>query len=137
MKLSTLRTLTLSLSAIIAPVGLMAQAPIHATIPFDFTVGSKLLTAGEYQVKELNHIYLAVQKVDGKSNAVVLANRSGDHSPSGKVSLTFRRYGTHYFLAKVAHFDQGWEVTKSRSEKAVLSKMTPATQIELAAAISK
>jgi hypothetical protein len=46
MNTSMLRTLAkLSLSAALSPVGLMAQAPINVTVPFDFTVGPKLYVA--------------------------------------------------------------------------------------------
>jgi hypothetical protein len=53
METSILRTLaTLSLSAVLGPISLWAQGPIHVTVPFDFTVGAKSLAAGEYRVNQ-------------------------------------------------------------------------------------
>ena len=72
MKTSVLRTLApLIFSAALGPVSLMAHAPIHMTIPFDFTVGSKSLPAGEYHLKEQAPHVLAIQSVDGHANPYV------------------------------------------------------------------
>ena len=134
MNLSIFRTWTLSLSAIIAPVGLMAQAPIHATIPFDFTVGKTILTAGDYRVKEIAPTVLSVQSMDGKFYTLVLVNGSSARAATGKVHLTFNRYGDQYFLSRISQFDKAWELPKSRTERDVVAKRLLAQRIELAAA---
>ena len=62
---SMIRTLvTLGLSAVLSPVALLAQGPVIATIPFDFTVGAKTLAAGTYQVKQVNQAAIQLQYSD-------------------------------------------------------------------------
>lgn len=133
MKLSVIRTLALSFGAIIAPVSVMAQSPIYATIPFDFQVGSTVLTSGDYRVKQLTPTILTFQNVNGKSSVAVLVNNSPGRAGAGKVKLMFNRYGARYFLSRVTRFDEGWEVPKSRSEKETIARMISAPQPELVA----
>ncbi len=134
MKLSNLRTFVLSLGVVIAPVGLMAQAPIHATVPFDFTVGSKSLAAGNYRVAMVASGALSIRNADTKSGVIVLAQGGSDRAPAGKVHLIFKRYGNQYFLSQVSRSDEGWEVLRSRDEKELILKQAAVKVVELAAA---
>jgi hypothetical protein len=70
------RTLTLSLSAVIAPVSLMAQSSIHANIPFDFNVGTKTFAAGEYRVQHVAPLVLAIVNPNGSTAMMVQANNA-------------------------------------------------------------
>ena len=52
MNTAIIRTLaTLCLSAALGGINLMAQGPLEAKIPFDFTVGSTSFAAGDYTVR--------------------------------------------------------------------------------------
>jgi hypothetical protein len=137
MTLTTIRIWTLGLGAIIAPTGLMAQAPIHANIPFDFTVGKKQLAAGEYRVREVAPTVLAVQSQDGKSYAVALVNNSSTRTTRGQVHLTFTRYGDRYFLSEISKSDQAWQLPKSPTEREVAAKLQAPRQVDVIAAAGK
>lgn len=132
MKLPILCTVTLGLSAI-APVGLLAQDQIHTSIPFDFTVGSTALPAGEYVVRQPGRGVVSLQSMDGKSNALVLVNSSAKRTSNGKVYLTFNRYGNQHFLSQISKPEDAWELPKSRQEKEMLAKIS-AQPVSLAAA---
>jgi hypothetical protein len=121
MKTSILRTLaTLSLS--LGPISLQAQGPIHITVPFDFTVGSKSLAAGKYEVRRVAPMVLAIQSADGHSNIMSQALPGDAKAAPGKLELTFNQYGDRYFLSRVSNNNLGWELPKSSVEKELIAK---------------
>lgn len=123
MKLSILGTVVLGLSAI-APVGLLAQEPIRMAIPFDFTVGSKALPAGEYILRHPSSAIVSLQSMDGKSFALVLVNNSYKRAQDGKVHLIFNRYGNQHFLSQISKPEDAWDLPKSRQEKEMFAKVS-------------
>jgi len=134
MKTSILSTLVmLSLSAVSGPVRLMAQEPIHVTIPFNFNVGAKPFVAGEYRVRRLSSATLAIQSEDGRSQMIVLAQGGAQSSTPGVATVTFNRYGDRYFLAKVSENDKGWEVIKSAVEKEMIAKKSEPAPLSIVA----
>ena len=138
MKTSILSTLTmLSLSAVFGPAHVMAQDPIHVTIPFNFTVGAKPFVAGEYTVKQVTPLALAIQSTDGRAQMVVFA-RPGERSDTpGVAVLTFNRYGYHYFLSRVSEDHKGWELAKSAAEKELLAKRSEPETLTIVASNAK
>src|SRR5690349_9134159 len=54
-------------------LSLMAQGPTKVTIPFDFTVGSKSFSAGEYTVRtDVAQSVLAIQSADHRAAIMAL-----------------------------------------------------------------
>src|ERR1700680_4765946 len=105
MKSSIVRTLvTLSLSAALSPVALMAQGKIQVTIPFDFTVGDKSFPVGDYTVAESPTNVLVIRNVRDNS-AILTLTMPADTSTKGNPVLIFNRYGNSYFLSKVSTLD--------------------------------
>jgi hypothetical protein len=134
MKNSILRTLaTLSLSAALGPISLRAQGPIHITVPFDFTVGSKSLAAGQYEVRQIAPLVLAIQSADGRSNIMTQGNAADPTAPRGKATLTFNKYGDRYFLFQVSDYGHGWELPKSSAEKELIAKRASPRPVTVAA----
>ena len=120
---SMIRTLvTLGLSAVLSPVALLAQGPVIATIPFDFTVGAKTFSAGTYQVKQINQAAIQLQNVkDGRS--ILATYKAGELDLiGGTPKLTFNRYGDSYFLTKVTSDTRNWTLYPSRAEKEMIAK---------------
>jgi hypothetical protein len=95
-----------------------AERPLEVKIPFDFTVGAKRMSAGEYTVKYDVPGSLWVVRRDGKAACVVLTMAvQGKVTPEvGK--LVFNRYGDSYFLAQIwsPGYDQGRQLPKSKAE---------------------
>ena len=123
MKASILRTLaTLSLGAALGPVSLLAQVPINVKIPFDFTVGSKSLAAGDYRVGQQAPQVLAIQSVDGRAAMAIMTNPAQGNNMPGKATLTFNKYGDRYFLAQVSNNNRGWALPKAAVEKELIAQ---------------
>lgn len=136
MKNTIVRTLvTLGLSAVLSPVALLAQGPIHATIPFDFTVGAKSFAAGNYNVKEVGDHILMIQSGAGGTGAITMVLPGKKAAKPGSALLTFNKYGNSYFLANVAYDDRGWKFMKSRLEKEMIAKAASPKPVVVAAAV--
>ena len=95
MKTSILRTLaTLSLSAVLGPVSLMAQLPILVKVPFEFSVGSKSFAAGEYRIGEQTHHVLAVRVRSsplGRPQRPAIFRRERRPGTKGRLPFSFKQ----------------------------------------------
>jgi hypothetical protein len=70
-------------------------------VPFNFSVGEKVLPAGEYTFTTEESI-VRIQSRDGKQNLVTLPYRTRIAAQShANTKLTFKRYGDAYFLAQI------------------------------------
>jgi hypothetical protein len=139
MKNFVVRTLvTLSFSALLSPLALLAQEQLNATIPFAFNVGAKTFAPGDYSVHQLNdgHILQIRSQKDG-AGAMTPVMESGDSSKTGTPVLTFKRYGDRYFLSAVSTDSRGWRLFQSKTEKEIAKAATPGTGVEVAAFHSK
>src|SRR5450432_416130 len=98
--MKTLKTLVLAVSvaAMLGITGLHGQTAVVANVPFNFTVQSVSMPAGEYTLKPISNTsgVLQVQNVQtGKSILVMapsmLSTYKGNGSESGMI--IFHRYG--------------------------------------------
>jgi hypothetical protein len=126
--------ITLGLSAAFSPVALMAQGEIHATIPFDFSVGSKTFAAGDYSVQEVKDNIFAIRHGHSAILALVRPGEEVNTRP-GVAVLTFKRYGESYFLCSVANGAQSWELLTSSAEKREIAKRASPKVVAVAAAL--
>jgi hypothetical protein len=134
---TTIRGLALlSLTATLIPFGLLAQGPAHFNLPFGFTVGAKYLEPGNYSVAEVTPHVLQIRSEAGKISVFVMGSPDEPGKLSGKMTMTFQRYGEQYFLSKVADSNHGWRVPKSATEKELLGRISPA-QLGVVASIRK
>ena len=97
---------------------------LNANVPFDFVVGDKTLAAGEYSVRQIStnsNEALAIRSSDGNHKAIRLTNAVSSNSPGKRASLTFRRYGSTYYLAQVwlPGSAEGREMLKSKAERTI------------------
>jgi hypothetical protein len=133
---SMIRSLvTLGLSAVLSPVALLAQGPVTATIPFNFTVGAKTLAAGTYEVKQLNQSAILLRNAkDGTS--ILAAYNSGEVDRlGGTPKMTFHRYGDSYFLIKVTSDTRNWSLYPSHAEKEMIAKAASSKPAVVTAAL--
>jgi hypothetical protein len=136
MKTSIVRTLlTLSISAILSPVALLAQDKITATIPFDFTVGAKTFSAGDYSVQRLNEHVLLIQDVKHGTGVMTMVLPGEQSNKAGVPVITFNRYGNRYFLSQVSNDSQGWRLRPSKVEKELIAQAVSPRAVILAAAL--
>jgi|SRR5450432_660823 len=106
--MKTLKNLALAVSvaAMLGTTGLYAQTGVVANVPFNFTVQTVKMPAGEYTLKPISitRDVLQIMNVEsGKSILVkapsILSTYKGKGSESGK--LIFHRYGDRYFFSEV------------------------------------
>jgi hypothetical protein len=91
---------------------------VRATVPFDFTVGNKLLPAGTYIIKEQSNHMIVIQNHDKPIAMLSLVNGDSNRSPNGG-KLKFHRYGSQYFLSEILcdQANMNLQVPTSKTEK--------------------
>jgi hypothetical protein len=93
---------------------------LRATVPFDFTVGSKLFPSGTYTIESKSPHLIAIENrekgVSSFSTALPDSKKSGD---GGK--LVFHKYGDQYFLSEILcdSADMNLEIRPSKLEQKV------------------
>ena len=97
---------------------------IRATIPFEFSVGDKLLPAGEYRIQQVNPAsdlpMLQIATPNGEARVMVRVRST--HAPStNQTTLVFNRYGSSYFLSTltIEGSADAWQAPKSHTERGV------------------
>ena len=93
----------------------------QATIPFDFTVGDKSLSAGPYLVSEPSQGILWVANRD-ENERVGITTRALHDDSKGEYKLVFHKVGERYFLAQVCMDNGTVQVPMSRQENSLLAK---------------
>jgi hypothetical protein len=131
MKKQAVKALTMLVSIIVlafaTAVASNAQSSgknLRANIPFEFVVGDKTLAAGQYSVGQIttnSNEGIAIVSRDRQHRVIRLTSAVSTRSPMKHSSLTFRRYGSTYYLAKVwmAGSAEGRETLKSKAERSV------------------
>jgi len=91
---------------------------VRANVPFDFTVGNKLLPAGTYTIKEQSDHLVVIQNYDKPIAMLSLVNGDSNRSPNGG-KLKFHRYGSQYFLSEILcdQANMNLQVPTSKTEK--------------------
>src|ERR1700684_4128171 len=91
---------------------------VRANVPFDFTVGDKLLPAGTYTIKEQSDHLIVIKNHDKPIAAISLVKGDGNRSPNGG-TLKFHRYGSQYFLSEILcdQASMNLQVPTSKTEK--------------------
>ena len=72
---------------------------VQATVPFDFTVGNKLLPSGTYTITPVSSGIIEIQNFDKHVTVLSAFSQDSHESQSGK--LVFDKYGDHYFLTEI------------------------------------
>lgn len=95
---------------------------LRANVPFDFVVGDKTLPAGNYAVRQITQSSdggILISSRDSRHQTIRLSNNVQGRETK-KAKLTFRRYGSTYFLAQVwaSGSVEGREMMKSKAERA-------------------
>jgi len=110
-----------------AALAVLLAAPVSAqtlwlkvSVPFDFVVGGHTLPAGDYVVSNVTDLgVLELRNVSSGATPTIIGSDPGSLGARGEASLTFRRYGGDYFLAKIwdGFTDQGRSIRMSRTEQ--------------------
>ena len=94
-------TALFTLAALVTSGGAMAQGrAVRATVPFDFTVGDKLLPAGNYEIWPLSTGFIEIQNRDSRAAMLTATHFDGRESRNGN-KLVFHKYRDEYFLSEI------------------------------------
>jgi hypothetical protein len=90
---------------------------VRATIPFDFTVGSKVLPSGTYTIQQGMTSLIVIR--NREKNIAVMSTSHADSKQSKTGKLVFDKYGDQYFLREIlcASVDMSVELPTSKMEK--------------------
>jgi hypothetical protein len=123
--------------ALATSIAMSQKQTVYANIPFDFTVGTLSMPAGNYFVR-LNDVpgSIMIRNTDRSEGAFVLVRPIDpkdfrDAAPK----MVFNQYGTHYFLSKIQSIDGvACELNKGKLEKelAVRAANTPTQKVNVA-----
>jgi len=93
---------------------------VQAKVPFDFTVGNKLLPSGTYTIEKESQWIIAIKNNDKPIAMVSVVNQDGEKSANGG-KLIFHKYGGQYFLSEVLsdRANMNVRVPVSKTEKRV------------------
>ena len=100
----------LTVAALFAVVMVFSAAPASAQVlrqarfmvPFEFSVGDKVLPAGEYTVIRESGDFIRVRSKNGKLTSIALPSwRSGATRKANEIAITFRLYEDQYYLTQV------------------------------------
>lgn len=120
----TMVVLTVALAFAAAVISANAQSKkLAADIPFDFTVGSRTMTSGEYSVSSITNdgAGLAIRSDDTGQSVMRLSIPIESQRNNAQARLVFHRYGQRYFLAEVwaGAGSKGRQLLQSREERAI------------------
>ena len=91
---------------------------VKADVPFDFTVGNKLVPAGTYTISAEASNVIEIQNLD--KHVAMLTTTTPDGKESKTNKLVFDKIGDQYFLSEVlcSSADMNMAVPTSKAEKA-------------------
>jgi hypothetical protein len=73
---------------------------VKANVPFDFTVGNKLLPAGTYTLMRESSELIEIRNHDKPIAVLTIASKDANKSADGG-KLIFHKYGDQYFLSEI------------------------------------
>ncbi|HEX3469668.1 MAG TPA: hypothetical protein VHT28_00650 [Silvibacterium sp.] len=73
---------------------------VRATVPFDFTVGDKLLPSGTYTITSASADIIVIKNYDRRIAILSTATPDSKESRNGS-KLVFDKYGDQYFLHEI------------------------------------
>jgi hypothetical protein len=129
--------LVITLASFVASGSALAQDPgVQANVPFDFTVGNKLLPPGTYTIVPADYGVILIQSLD-KRHSVFTATRPDAHASDYDSKLIFTKYGDQYFLSEVlcpaASVNVALPMSKQEARVRVQEAMVPSsTQVLVA-----
>ena len=133
----------LALTLIMLPLAAFAQLSseqkIVANVPFEFTVGNKVVPAGEWTTQRLtiNSRTLLIRNPQAGITVPAFTLPGENKTEARTCALVFNRYGNQYFLSEIkVQGDRGtYRIPQSRAEAELLSENRAAATEVLVASL--
>lgn len=100
MKRITVGILLVLASVFATGAAFAADRAVHANVPFDFTVGDRLLPAGSYTIASFSSGVIEIRSSDRQISLMTMT-LPDSNEPANDGKLVFDRYGDQYFLSEV------------------------------------
>jgi hypothetical protein len=114
-------------------------AGVQANVPFDFTVGNKVLPPGTYRIQSQwkSGPTIVIKNHDKPISVMTLVDQDGARSKTGG-KLIFHKYGDQYFLSEILcdSADMNVALHPSKAEKRVKlqqAMIQPSSEVFIAA----
>lgn len=93
------------------------ERAVKANVPFDFTVGNKLVPAGTYTISAESYGVIEIQNRD--AHVALMSTTTPDGRQSKNGVLVFTKYGDQYFLSEIlcSEANMNMAVPPSKTEK--------------------
>jgi hypothetical protein len=118
------RTFALLAALVLTLVGgaasaLAQDATVKANIPFDFTVASSALPAGNYTISRLSDSSWTIRNDDTGKAIASVATSYGTSRDNNLGALVFKQFGSSYFLSEVRCLGESSALPTSKAERAM------------------
>ena len=139
--MKNLRSVLLALTVLLLTTAAHAQTTnVKANIPFDFVVGDRAFSAGEYTVKSMpqSSVAIRIDNVDESEQGVTLSGACDKVQPATQTALVFQRLGNNYFLYQIwtKGNSLGREFPRGKAEIQIAKKYSKPELVIVAANIS-
>jgi len=124
-------------------VAWVAIAPAHAQangvavdVPFDFSVGAKLLKAGSYRIETTGaqNSFIALSQIGGSTTYTLFNQRGSAADRNGQAYLVFVRHGAESFLTRVVFSsDEAYTLPLSGREREIVARAGTVEQLDVSA----
>jgi len=111
-------TALFALASLVSVGNMPAQShSVQANVPFDFTVGGKMLPSGTYVITSETSNVIVIR--NRETNAAALSTTYGAGDRKKDRELVFNRYGDQYFLSEIlcSSIDMRLQIPTSKVEK--------------------
>lgn len=129
----------LAIGVAATPLSAFAQTSgVKANIPFAFQVGSRVLPAGTYTFTQDNQSVMQVNGSDSHNRILAMALPQSSLNAPKTSTITFTKYGDHYFLHKVSSSSSttAWECPTARQEKELIRELRNQRPTEVAVLVT-
>jgi hypothetical protein len=102
--MKNLRSILIALTVLLMASVAQAQTTnVRAKVPFDFVVGDRAYSAGDYGLKSILDSGTAIRldNVQESTSAIAMSSTCTAANPSTSTKLVFHRMGNEYFLYQI------------------------------------
>jgi hypothetical protein len=137
--MKNLRSILFALTVLLMASATQAQeSKVLANVPFDFVVGDRAYTAGEYLFSSSDAV-LKITNAEQAKTEITLSHACESATPAADTKLVFDSMGGYYFLRQiwVAGNSRGRELRRSHTEVRLAQNHEKEQSVIVAANISR
>ncbi len=109
---------------------------VAVNVPFDFSVGSKHLSAGNYRIElgGAQHAFVAIFQQGGQTAYSIFNSGGYSADRNGQPYLVFVRSGAEAFLTKVVYSStESYALPLSNRQREIMAQTSPVEMVDVSA----